>query len=86
MEGGWTVYILRCADGTYYSGVTTNITRRMQEHNSATLGAKYTRSRQPVSVVYQESCASRSDAQVREAAIKSLTRGKKDALIRTQTS
>ena len=74
------VYILRCADGTLYTGYTNNVDRRCAVHNSGR-GAKYTRSRRPVTVVYRERCDDRSGALRREAAIKSLTRPQKEQLI-----
>ncbi len=78
----WNVYILRCADGTLYTGVARDVQRRVSEHNSVpALGARYTRSRLPVSLVYQESAANRSTACKREFAIKSLSRQEKLALI-----
>ncbi len=77
----WSVYILTCADGTLYTGVTTDIKRRLKEHNAATgPGAKYTRARQPVALFYTEEWPDRSQAQIREAAIKKLTRVEKEAL------
>jgi len=81
MEGAWHIYILRCADGTLYTGVTTDLTRRVQEHNESGKGAKYTRVRRPVVLVYNEAFESRSAACVREAAIKKLSREEKSALI-----
>lgn len=78
----WYVYILRCADDTLYTGVCTDVARRVDEHNAgAPLGARYTRARRPVVLVYQESVASRSDALRRELAIKAKNRGAKLALI-----
>ena len=77
----WWVYILRCADGTLYTGSTDDIERRAKAHNAGK-GAKYTRGRGPVSVVYREACAGRSAALKREAAIKRLTRPVKEKLIR----
>lgn len=78
----WFVYMLRCADNSLYTGITTDVNRREQEHNSKTKSAaKYTRVRQPVKVVYQESSENRSSASKREAAIKRLTKAKKEALI-----
>lgn len=74
------VYILRCADGTLYTGYTNDVDRRCAVHNSGR-GAKYTRSRRPVTVVYREHCDDRSGALRREAAIKSLTRPQKEQLI-----
>lgn len=79
-EMGWWVYILRCADGTLYTGVTDDVERRAAAHNSGK-GAKYTRGRGPVEVVYREACADRSAALRREAAIKKLPRGQKLALV-----
>ena len=74
------VYILRCADGTLYTGYTDDVERRCAVHNSGR-GAKYTRGRRPVTVVYRERCDDRSGALRREAAIKSLTRSQKEQLI-----
>jgi len=76
------VYILRCADDTLYTGVTTDIQRRLQQHNGVLKnGAKYTRNRQPVELVYQEGSASRSMACKREYTIKCLSRLQKEHLI-----
>jgi len=74
------IYVLRCADGTFYCGYTTDVTRRLQEHNGAsnTAGAKYTRGRRPVQVIHQESFATRSEAQKREVVIKKMTRQEKE--------
>ncbi|MGI5979528.1 MAG: GIY-YIG nuclease family protein [Oscillospiraceae bacterium] len=77
---GWFVYIVRCADDTLYTGVSTDVDRRTQAHNAGH-GAKYTRSRTPVTVVYRAPCESRSAALSREAAIKKLSRAEKLALI-----
>ena len=73
-------YIMRCADGTLYTGYTDDITRREAAHNSGR-GAKYTRSRLPVKMVYHESLATRSEAMKRECAIKRLSREQKLKLI-----
>ncbi len=70
---GWFVYILRCADGSLYTGVTTDVNRRFRQHNDGT-ASRYTRSRRPTRLVYQEAHADRSSAQRREAAIKALSR------------
>lgn len=72
----WTVYILRCADGTLYTGMTDDMEKRLKAHNSGK-GAKYTRGRTPVEMVYHESCADKSAALKREIAIKKLTRKEK---------
>ncbi len=74
------VYILQCADGTLYTGWTSDLQKRLRMHNSGT-ASKYTRSRLPVEMVYSEPCAGRSEALRREAAIKRLTRIEKLMLI-----
>ena len=76
------VYLLRCADGTLYTGYATDLSRRLAEHNGAAAGAgaRYTRSRRPVRLVYYETFASRSAAMKREWAIKRLPRAKKEVL------
>ncbi|WP_090728816.1 GIY-YIG nuclease family protein [Neptunomonas qingdaonensis] len=77
----WYIYILLCADGSLYTGITTDCDRRLKEHNeSRTLGAKYTRTRRPVTMVWREDAGSRSLASKREYAIKQLSRAKKLAL------
>jgi putative endonuclease len=77
----WSVYILKCADDTLYTGVTTDVERRVAEHNAVKgRGAKYTRARQPVVLFYSENHPDRSTAQIREAAIKRLSRAEKVAL------
>ena len=77
----WYVYILQCRDNSLYTGITTDIQRRVEEHNNRTEGAKYTRSRRPVKLVYQESCIDRSSASKREVEIKKLRTDKKRSLI-----
>ena len=77
---GYLVYILRCGDGTLYTGCTNDLPRRLQAHQSGR-GAKYTRSRLPVELVYQEAVPDRSAALRREAAIKRPDRRRKLALI-----
>ena len=74
------VYLLRCADGTLYTGYTDDPVRRTKVHNAGK-GAKYTRARLPVELVYQEACADKSDALRREYEIKQLTRVQKLKLI-----
>lgn len=76
----WWVYILRCADGTLYTGSTNDVEKRLSAHNSGA-GAKYTRARRPCAVVYREACAGRADALRREAAVKKLRRADKLRLI-----
>jgi putative endonuclease len=78
----WFVYILRCADDTLYTGISTDVARRVDEHNAgAPLGARYTRARRPVVLVYQESVLNRSAALRREREIKCQDRASKLALI-----
>ena len=80
------VYIVECADGSYYTGYTTDIQRRLNEHNySFKRGAKYTRSRRPVKLVHSEEFPTRSKALKREHAIKKLSRKKKQLIITEST-
>lgn len=76
----WFVYMLLCADGTLYTGCTNDLARRTAAHNAGR-GAKYTRARLPVALVYSEPCADRPAALRRELAVKKLTRAQKLALI-----
>lgn len=73
-------YILQCADGTYYCGWTNNLDRRLKTHNEGK-GAKYTRSRRPVALVYYEAFSTKEEAMRREYEIKQLPRKKKEELI-----
>jgi len=77
------VYILQCNDTTLYTGITVNVQKRLKEHNESPKGAKYTRVRRPVKLVYTEESTDRSSASKREYAIKKLTRKEKLELIRT---
>jgi len=78
----WYVYMLRCADDSLYTGVTVDLPRRIQEHNSDDKkGAKYTRARRPVKLVYKEACVDRREAGQRESALKALSRQQKLALL-----
>jgi predicted GIY-YIG superfamily endonuclease len=77
----WFVYLLQCADGTLYTGIAMDVSRRCQQHNAGT-ASRYTRSRLPVVVVYQEAHANRPLALRREAALKALSRQQKLSLIR----
>lgn len=80
MANTWKLYILRCADGTLYTGITTDVERRFAEHSSGK-GAKYTRGRAPLELVYSEECGDKSTALKRELEIKSLSREEKMKLI-----
>ena len=78
----WHVYILKCKDKTFYTGVTTDLDRRVEEHNSSTLGAKYTRGRRPVKLVYSTLHQDRSKALKEECKIKKLSRAEKFTLLK----
>ena len=78
----WFVYILRCADGSLYTGITIDLERRIEQHNAGT-ASRYTRSRLPVELVYQEGPTTKSKALNRELAIKALSRKAKEALIKS---
>ena len=75
------LYILRCADETLYTGITTDVARRVREHTSSTLGAKYTRGRRPVKLVFVKGFCNRSLASQEEARVKKLSRAEKLALV-----
>lgn len=77
-EPGWYVYLLRCADDSLYAGVATDLARRLRQHNGELAGgARYTRGRRPVELIWSESCADRAEAQAREAEIRRLSRAGK---------
>ena len=82
MESQWYLYILRCKDNTLYTGITTDVEKRLEAHRSGK-GAKYTRGRAPLELVYRESCGSHSDALKREAEIKKLSRQAKELLMKS---
>ena len=76
MEKTWKLYILRCGDGTLYTGITTDVEKRLEVHRSGK-GAKYTRGRAPLELVYREECGDHSAALKREAEIKKMSREEK---------
>jgi putative endonuclease len=79
----WYVYIVRCADGSLYTGIARDVQRRLNQHNGAGRGgARYTRGRRPVELVYQEGAVGRVQAARREWQIKRLTRREKETLVR----
>lgn len=82
----WFVYLVRCQDTTLYCGIAKDLTRRLAEHNSSDKGAKYTRGRRPVQLVYAEEVSSRAHAAQREGRIKKMSRAEKMALIQTATA
>ena len=81
----WYVYVLLCADGTYYTGVTTNTKRRLHEHNNTKRGAKYTKARRPVSLVFSMRFNDRSAAQKAEYAFKRYSHAQKKQIIEAQS-
>lgn len=84
MENTWYLYILRCKDSTLYTGITTDVEKRFQTHQSGK-GAKYTRGRRPLELVYRELCGTHSDALKREREVKQLSREEKQKLITRYT-
>ena len=83
----WYIYIVKCSDHSLYTGITRDLKRRIEEHNSNDLlGARYTRYRRPVTLVYAEDAGSRSEATKRETAIKKLRRDEKKSLIAEKNS
>ena len=80
-DNAWLTYIVRCVDGSLYTGITNDLIRRCEQHNAGA-ASRYTRSRLPVVLVYQEVQGSRSGATKRELEIKALSRQEKEALIR----
>ena len=81
MDSVWYLYMLRCGDGSLYTGITTDVEKRLEAHRAGK-GAKYTRGRLPLELAHQEECGSHSDALKREAAIKKLSRKQKEMLLR----
>lgn len=79
-EKAYTLYILKCSDDTYYTGIAIDVEKRLSEHNSSDKGAKYTRYRRPVTLMYSETCRDKSSALKRELAIKRMKRTDKEVL------
>ncbi|MEE4241414.1 MAG: GIY-YIG nuclease family protein [Desulfopila sp.] len=82
----WVVYMVLCSDGTLYTGITNDLQRRIKQHNSPRGGARYTRGRQPVALVYQEDCPDRSTAGKREARLRKLSVKEKCHLVNIGTA
>ena len=80
----WYLYILQCGDGSLYTGITTDVEKRLEAHRSGK-GAKYTRGRTPLELKYREACGTHSDALKRELEVKRLSREEKLALIERKT-
>jgi putative endonuclease len=76
----WFVYLLRCSDNSLYCGITNNLNRRINQHNSSSRGAKYTRARRPVILAYSTSVENRSEASKLEAKIKKMTKKQKEEM------
>ena len=84
MKNNWKVYIVECSDGSYYPGITTDTKRRLLEHNYSFKSAKYTRSRRPVKLIYEEASHDRSSASKREYEIKKMKRKQKMLLVNSE--
>ncbi|MFA5742999.1 MAG: GIY-YIG nuclease family protein [Candidatus Paceibacterota bacterium] len=80
------LYILKCADETLYTGITVDLSRRVKEHNSSGLGARYTRSRRPAKLIYSKKFSNRSDASKEESRIKKLSRKEKLDMVESEKS
>jgi putative endonuclease len=78
----WYVYILECRDGSFYTGISTNLKKRIDDHNNSKLGAKYTRGRRPVKLVYSCEMESKSEALKEEYRIKKMARKEKMKLVK----
>ena len=81
---GWCLYLVKCSDGTLYTGITNDLQRRLDQHNAGT-ASRYTRSRLPVALVHREGCRGKSGALKKEYRIKSLSRKEKEAYIAGKT-
>jgi putative endonuclease len=79
----WYVYMIRCSDASLYTGITTNLDRRFQEHKDSKKGSRYARAKIPLHIAYTETYHSRSEAQKREYVIKQLTKAEKEILIKS---
>jgi putative endonuclease len=86
MSTEWWVYLIECADNSLYCGITTDCSRREWEHNHSKKGAKYTRSRRPIIMVWNKKCDSRSEASKLECSIKKMNRQDKLNLIQCKTN
>lgn len=80
MESTWYLYMLRCGDGTLYTGITTDVEKRLEAHRSGK-GAKYTRGRGPLMLVYRETCENHSHALKRELEVKAMTAAQKNKML-----
>ena len=78
----WFVYMVRCADGSLYTGISTDVKRRVYEHNNTRRGAKYTRSRRPVYLAYSRRCRDKAEALVSEHGFKRMSKAEKEEFIK----
>lgn len=83
LQKTWYVYFLRCNDNSLYTGITTDINRRLHQHNNTKLGAKYTRAKRPVTLVFIESASDKSTASKREYQLRKLKKIQKERLVST---
>jgi len=84
-DNTWFVYFLRCNDNSLYAGITTDIERRLYQHNHSKLGAKYTRAKRPVTLAFIETASNKSNASKREYQLKQLSKAQKEQLVSTYT-
>jgi len=84
-DNTWFVYFLRCNDNSLYAGITTDIERRLYQHNHSKLGAKYTRAKRPVTLAFIETASNKSSASKREYQLKQLSKAQKEQLVRNYT-
>lgn len=82
---GWRLYVVKCRDGTYYTGITNDLDRRIDQHNSGK-ASRYTRSRMPVTLIYCEGCRNKSSALKKEMRMKALSRQEKEEYIKKKVS
>lgn len=82
-QKAWFVYFLRCNDNSLYAGITTDINRRLHQHNHTKLGAKYTRAKRPVSLAFIETATNKSEASKREYQLRKLSKSQKEHLVST---
>lgn len=81
MNKDWYIYVLECSDGSLYCGVSTDVDRRLHEHNNTKRGAKYTKTRRPVKVVFSFLCSNKKEAYQLEYKFKKLKRNKKEKIV-----
>lgn len=81
-HSSWHMYVVECSDGSYYCGITTDIKRRISEHNTSKKGAKYTRSRRPVFLISSRKCLNKTEACLNERHFKKLSRKEKIAFLK----